>query len=462
MNHSEGSFVKVSEKYEAPAHVDLRNRDYCRWVEFLRESDGWNRQHIEDYQLEQVRQAVKFAYENTRGYKALYDKFGVSPDTIQTIDDLRKLPFIEKQMIRDNLEDFSANIDGRYYVTTGGSTGVPCGMYRDQKSFAKELASKAHQYYRVGWKEGDRQFVLRGLQIATGDRMELVPDFNELRCSTYHFTSESMEIYRQRALTYEPEWIRCYPSSGYVFARFLKETNRSFPKIKGILCASEHLYDFQKKLFSEIFDARVFCHYGHYEMAVLAGFCEYEDTYHVLPQYGYAELIGEDGKPVVEPGHIGEIVGTSFIMKATPFVRYKTQDLAVLKGFGCSSCGRPYQIWERIEGRLQELIVTGKGRYVSTSMLNMHDDFYDHIKHFQFYQKEQGKVVFRFVPKQTCNRQVVEDMKRALLLKMGADVELTMESVGEIALTKRGKHRLLVQEMENEYNDLSLGLALRL
>jgi len=238
---------------------------------------------------------------------------------------------------------------GRTYVTTGGSTGIPTGMYRDPLAFPKELASKAHQYYRVGWKEGDRQIVFRGLKIDTDDHIIFVPEFNELRCSSYHLTPEWMEVYRKKAWQYKPEWIRCYPSSGYIFAKFLKETGRAFPNIKGMLCASENLYDFQKDLFKEVFKCRVFSHYGHYEQAVLAGFCEYEDTYHVLPQYGYAELLDKEGNTVTTPGKVGEIVATSFIMHATPFIRYETQDLAILKSFTCSSCGRPYQIREKMK-----------------------------------------------------------------------------------------------------------------
>lgn len=233
----------------------------------------------------------------------------------------------------------------------------------------------------------------------------------------------------------------------------LKETGWPFPPIKGILCASENLYDFQKELLSEVFDARVFSHYGHYEMAVLAGFCEYEDTYHVLPQYGYAELIDKAGKPVTEPGKVGEIVGTSFITCATPFIRYRTGDLAVLKGGHCPSCGRPYQVYERVEGRLQELIVTATGRYISMTAINMHDDIFDNIKQFQFYQKEKGKAVFRFIPKGSCNEKNVHDMKSRLLLKLGSDVELKMDPVQEIPLTLRGKHRFLIQKMRIEYGD---------
>jgi len=442
-------------------HADLQNKDYVAWRQFLKDSDRWTRDQIADYQLRELKRITRHAYENTAGYRALYQEAGVHPSDIRSFEDFRRLPYVDKEMIRDRLEEFSAPVEGRTHITTGGSTGIPCGMYRDPQSFAKELASKAHQYARVGWQEGDRQIVFRGLLINAPDRMEFAAKFNELRCSTYDFVPEQMEIYRRRALEYQPEWVRCYPSSGYLFARFLKETGGAFPPLKGILCSSEHLYDFQRDLLREVFKARIFIHYGHYEMAVLAGYCEHEDTYHVLPQYGYAELVNREGQLVSTPGEIGEIIGTSFIMHATPFIRYRTQDLAVFKGWGCAACGRPYQIWERIEGRLQELIVTKSGRYLSTSMLNMHDDFYDRIKQFQFLQREPGKIVFRFVPRDTFSEAAQKDMQRRLLERCLNDVDLTLESVREILLTKRGKHRLLVQELKLKFDNAALQQALQ-
>lgn len=441
-------------------HADLRNKHYCEWIDFLKKSEKWGRKQIEKYQLAEIKRIVRYAYENTKGYRELYDSCGVTPESIRTLEDFSKLPMVTKEIIRDRFEDFSVKIRGRQYITTGGSTGIPCGFYRDKAAFARELASKAYQYYRVGWKEGDRQMVLRALIINSPNKMRYYPRFNELRCSSYFLTPEYMEIYRRKAFDFRPQWLKGFPSSLYIFAKFLKDTKRPFPSLKGVLCASENLYDFQKELLSEVFGVRIFSHYGHYEMAVLAGFCEYEDSYHVLPQYGYAELIDRNGNPMIRPRKIGEIVGTSFIMHATPFIRYRTQDLALLKGEGCLSCGRPYQIWERIEGRLQEFIITSDNRYISTSMMNFHNDIYDHIQKFQFYQKEKGKVIFRFIPKETCSDRVVEYVKKQLLSKLGNDISLEMEEVKEIPLTPRGKHRLLVQEMNLEYDDPSLMEAL--
>jgi len=434
-------------------HSDLRNRDYCDWREFLNKADRWSTSQIEEYQLSQIKRIVRHAYENTPGYRELYANAGLSPDSVRSLEDLRKFPTVTKEMIRDGLESFSAPTRNRVYITTGGSTGIPFGFYRDSKSFAKELASKAHQYSRIGWKEGDPQLVLRGIPIKRKNAMQFYPRFNELRCSSYHLTAQWMEKYRVRALQYKPDWLRCYPSSGCIFASFLKDTGGTFPPLKGILCASENLYAFQRQFLSQVFKARVFSHYGHYEMAVLAGFCESEDTYHILPQYGFAELLDEKGNVVTTPGELGEIVGTSFVMYATPFVRYKTRDYAVFKGWGCSGCKRPYQLWERIEGRLQEFILTGRGRPISMTAMNMHDDVFDDLRQFQFYQRSRGELYFRFIPKETCKPESLQTMQNRLQSKLGDDVTLRFQKVADIPPTQRGKHRFLIQELALNFGD---------
>ena len=150
---------------------------------------------------------------------------------------------------------------------------------------------------------------------------------------------------------------------------------------------------------------------------------------------------------------MGEIVGTSFIMHATPFIRYRTRDFAALRGWGCSSCGRPYQIWDRIEGRLQEFIVTHTGRLISMTAINFHDDIFDHIRQFEFHQKTKGWITFRYIPKDTCNEAALKDIRKRLEIKLGEDVDLIMHAVEDIPRTERGKSRFLIQELDIEFHD---------
>lgn len=433
-------------------HADLQNLEYVAWLRFLESSERWSRKEIEQYQLEQLRKIVAHAWGNTAAYRARMEEAGVSPESIRSLDDARRLPLVTRCDIRDHLAEFTAASSGAEYVTTGGSSGIPLGFYRNRGAFARELASKAHQYHRVGWREGDRQLVLRGLTIDTPGHIEFVEKFEELRCSSYHLTDEHMERYYRRALEYQPKWLRCYPSAGFLFARFLEERGWRIPSITGVLCASENLYDGQRELLEKVF-GRVFSHYGHYELAVLAGYCEHEPAYHVLPQYGYAELIDAAGRPVTTPGAVGEIVATSFLMYASPFIRYRTGDLALLKSFGCAKCGRPYQVWERIEGRLQEFVQTRDGRLISMTAINMHDGTFDHVRQFQFRQSEPGKVTLQYVPRASCDSAALTLMRARLLDKFGNDVELELIPVEAIPLTARGKHRFLIQELKLGHGD---------
>ena len=137
-------------------------------------------------------------------------------------------------------------------------------------------------------------------------------------------------------------------------------------------------------------------------------------------------------------------------MTATPIIRYRTRDFAVLKGRKCRTCGRPYTVWSRIEGRLQEFVVTDTGRYVSMTAVNLHDDIFERIAQFQFHQRERGRVTFRYIPK-TGHRAVdFGDLRRRFSAKLGDDTEIVFERVDRIDPTARGKHRFLVQELELE------------
>jgi phenylacetate-CoA ligase len=437
-------------------HKDLTNPYYVEWLHFLKNSEDWSRQQIEDYQYEQLKKTITYAWDNTKGYRELWSRYGLTPQSFKCLDDINQFPCVSKEDVRDRLEDFTVNISDMEYTSTGSSTGIPFGFYRTPEAFGRELASKAYQYYRVGWKEGVPQLVFRGTPINTEDKMEFYPEFNELRCSSYYMTEKWMTLFCEKAMDYKPQWLRCYPSTGFLFAKFVNESDVLFPQLKGILCTSENLYNFQKQYLHNVFNCRVFNHYGHFELAVLAGYCEYADTLHVLPQYGYAQLLNETGKPVLVPGQTGEIVATSFLMKATCFIRYRTRDFATYAGDRCVKCGRPYQIWDHIEGRLQEFFVTKRGRYISMSAINMHDDIFNELVQFQYFQEIPGVVILKYIPKKSFNLDSVLKIRKKLLSKFNNDVNLILKEVTEkeIYRTPRGKCLYLDQKIKLESADI--------
>lgn len=420
-------------------HKDLKNKKYISWKSFLENADFLSLEDIQKYQLKQINKLFSFSSTSCKSH--------ISLKQIKSLDHLKDVPFMSKRSLSESLDSYSSHLREEY-TTTGGSSGTPVGMYRDKDAFTKELASKAHQYYRVGWNENHRQIVLRGIPIKGQEKFEMFEEYNELRFSSYFLNEENMISFYQKCLEYEPQWLRCYPSSGYIFSEWLNNNNLNIP-LMGVLCASENLYDYQKQSMKKAFSGRIFSHYGNYELSSLGGYCEYEDTYHFLPQYSYTEILDENGIDVRE-GEIGEIVSTSFINYGTPIIRYKTGDIGRFIGRKCSSCGRNHMIIESIEGRKSNIFYTKDKRPISMTAINFHDDTFEEVKQYQFIQKLPGEVIIRVIKNEKWNENSSKKIISNLKNKVGNDFKFTLEYDKIMHKSKRGKHILLIQEIKND------------
>ena len=219
------------------------------------------------------------------------------------------------------------------------------------------------------------------------------------------------------------------------------------------MLGSENLYDRQPARFAAVLpEIRVFSWYGHAEMMVLAPWCGRNRWFHVWPFYGMAEILDEHGTPVGEGGE-GEIVGTSLHVRATSIIRYRTMDVAVRRPEQCPDCGRPFPTLERVLGRLQEVVFTGTGRYISMAAVDLHDRIFDRLRQFQFLQETRGNLAFRYVPKSPLTGAEDLGIREGLMKQLGDDIELQMRDTDPIELTAAGKLRFLDQRLPVEHGD---------
>ena len=428
---------------------------------FLQKSQWWSREQLEEYQLQQLSRLLSHAYDNVPYYRRVFDDRGLKPKDIQDFKDLRELPFLTKEIIRDNLNDLKARnypAEKLEYVTTGGSTGIPLGLYYEKGvSRAIEQAFMKTQWDRVGYHFRDKCAVLRGNVVKSADKGKFWESslFGRwMILSSYHMTNENLPKYIEKIRKFKPKFIQAYPSAITILARFIRENNiEPFPTVKAILCGSENLYPWQRKLLEEVFQCRVYSWYGHAELAVLAGECEKSTCYHIFPEYGIVELNGKSNKPVMNESEMGEIVATSLNNFVCPLIRYRTMDLAVPSNGRCE-CGRNYPLLKKVEGRLQELIITRTGRLISMTAINMHSDVFDNIEQFQFLQEKEGEVIFNIVKKDTYIERDTEYIRRELLKKLGEDMKLEICFVDHIPRTERGKYRFLIQKLPIGIGDL--------
>jgi phenylacetate-CoA ligase len=215
------------------------------------------------------------------------------------------------------------------------------------------------------------------------------------------------------------------------------------------------VYDWQRAQIESALGARVFSWYGQSERVVLAGECEHDSALHIFPEYGYTELLDDDDNVITEPGVPGEVIGTAFPTRGFPLIRYRTNDAAVYADGFCEHCRRQYRRFTRIEGRLQEFIVSAGGRPISMTAINMHSPVFDNVRQFRFYQDTPGKVALRIVPKDSYRPDSDAELIRTELApKLGPDTELTaIELVPEIPPAANGKFRFLDQRLPIKLGD---------
>ena len=86
------------------------------------------REEIERIQLTKLKDTVRYIYDRVKPYREKMDMAGVRPEDIQTLEDLKKLPFTYKADFRDHYPDGLFAVDKKEivrYHASSGTTGKP-------------------------------------------------------------------------------------------------------------------------------------------------------------------------------------------------------------------------------------------------------------------------------------------------------------------------------------------------
>jgi phenylacetate-CoA ligase len=366
---------------------------------YIRKTEYLSNDNFYAIQLEQLKKALSNAFSNVPYYQRNWRAIGFHPGDFKHLEDMAKLPFVDKCVCRDNGRDLlSKNYNMKLLpkVYTGGTTGAPLLLYRSLSDYGRERAYTEYAYETVGMNHSVKAVYMRGKVADESGRYHKVSDWgNILYLSSHNMRDTQLDDYIERIRAFKPILFYTLPSVATVFAEYMKRKQIShFKTLKWVFCPSENLYDFQRELIEDVFKCKIGMFYGHAEHAVFAIRCDQSNMYHMLPQYGYCELIDEKGLPIKEEGVMGEIVGTSFTNSVSPLIRYRTGDYAAYSNRKCP-CGRNYMMLDRLQGREQSLAIDKEHAKVSVGpelLCTIHDKSYQLIKQFRIEQRKAGEL----------------------------------------------------------------------
>lgn len=434
-----------------PLHERLKHHDSVQRRKQLEASQWLSPQGIEAIQSQNLQRFIADIIEHVPWYRSLFQQLGLSASDIQHSSDLQKLPFLDKEIIRNNSEALKADdaLELRP-CSTGGSSGEPLLFHVGRDRVSHDVAAKwrATRWWDVDI--GDREIVIWGspVELNNQDRMRLLRDklLRSKLLSAFDLSLGELDHIIQQIRDFRPPMIFGYPTSLSVIAKRAHDQGIAMDDlgVKVVFVTSEMLYDDQRAMIEQVFACPVANGYGGRDAGFTAHQCPH-GSLHISAEDMIVELIDKHGQPVAE-GESGEVVVTHLASRDYPFVRYRTGDMAIRSNKPCG-CGRGLPVLAKIQGRSTDWLVTSAGDVLHSAALVYDLRELMSVDAFKIEQltRQETRILL------CTNRhwqaghgeQIIATFKRCL----GEDVDIRLEHVDHIPRSKSGKFHYIVSHV---------------
>ena len=339
---------------------------------YQQEIECASRETLLEIQNEKLKKQVLHVWNDLPYYRKKMEEAGVTPDDIQSVDDLRKLPFLSKEDLREAYPDGLLAVPRKDVVrihSTSGTTGKRVIAFYTQHDLDLWRDCLARAYVAAGLSAEDTLQVSYGYGLFTGG-IGVHDGSERLGCMTVPMSTGSTERQLQFMEDLGVTALCCTPSYAEYLGECVEEQNlRDRLKLRvGIFGAEawseEMRRDIEKKLGIKAYDI-----YGLTELSgpgVAYECCE-QHGMHINEDHFVVETVDPDtGEPLPE-GSQGELVFTALDKEAFPLLRYRTHDICVLTREKCS-CGRTFVKMCKPMGRSDDMLIV-KGVNVFPSQI---------------------------------------------------------------------------------------------
>lgn len=420
----------------------------------LMRSRKWDDHKTKQFSFDTLEKIIIYAWKHVPFYRNNWEKHGFSPEQFQCLEDLSKIPTMDKNDIILHLEELVPDDIDRNrlsLVSSGGTTGVPMQFYIDHPvARGKEIAFHfwGNRHYFGHRLFFERVAIIRGHRISE-DKIknnifwEKSKKDNGLEFSSFHIFEKNYLLYLNELRNYKPYFIKAYPSSIVALCELMsKHGDFGISGLKGVICSSENVYDWQRKLVYDTLGVNIYSYYGHSEKCVCA-FQGENNTMLFQPVYGYTEFLDDSLFPVTKNGELAQVVVTGYYHNYFPLIRYKTYDYVEV-GESSSFQGK---VAKKIIGRAQEFVYDKfKNRVPFTNSDEIMWEI-NGIIAYQYIQNEIGKLLLSLQVSNEfdmSNLELIRKRANEIFVNFDFDIKL----VDSIERTKTGKFKYLVQTID--------------
>lgn len=334
---------------------------------FNEELETLPRARLKALQLQRLKSLVEQAYTQNAFYRRLYDEARVRPQDIRSLEDIQKLPFLEKKTVRTAypyglmLRGHGGAGGALQVHATSGTTGKSVPVFATKKDIEYWSELNARELWMTGLRPGDTLMNCYGYGLATGGfgfhygamAMDVmaIPMGSDAR--QYHRLIEFIVDFDVTAMCMTP-------SVGLYLGAKAQELGVNFADTHlkiGLFGAEPWPWETRKKL-EQLFNITAYDEYGLTECLGpgMSCECEVRDGMHTWADAFLVECIDPGTGEWVEEGKEGELVWTWLTADGTAIIRYRSRDLSRLWWEERCLCGRTHPKIAAIKGRTDDAV----------------------------------------------------------------------------------------------------------
>ncbi len=329
---------------------------------YNRTAETTPRERILELQLERLRDVLTHVRDRNPVQRARFEKAGVIPEEIRTLDDLKSVPMMDKDDLRDNYPLGLSCVDRRDVVEmhmSSGSTGVPVVMPYTVADIRQWGECMARCYRMAG--------------ALSGDVVQITPSFGLFNGGFgFYHGAQQADLFvlptgagntgRQLRLArdFGTRILTGVVSYGTRILEEMEKQKEGIPSLEIGIFGAEIFSPNMKKSLADALGIEVFDIYGMTEtggVGTLGMDCPDHSGLHVWEDHYIVEIIDPRTGRLLPDGERGELVVTALTREALPVVRFRTGDLTRILSREPCACGRTHLRMASVTGRLDDMII---------------------------------------------------------------------------------------------------------
>jgi phenylacetate-CoA ligase len=319
-------------------------------------------ERIQQFQLEKLQETLEWVNKRVPFYKKKFKAAGIKSDDIKSIEDVAKLPFTEKNDLRDNYPFDLCAVPLKDVVrvhASSGTTGKPITGPYTADDLAQWTECMVRNFYAAGARSEHVVQNAYGYGLFTGG-LGFHQAATALGCTVVPTSSGLTERQIMLMKDFGTQVLCCTPSYALTIAERAEELKvdlEHLPLSVGIFGAEPWTVGMREEIEARM-HIKAMEAYGLTELGGPGvGFdCEAQNGIHLNEDHFLAEIVDPISLTPLPMGEKGELVFTSLQRRAMPMIRYRTKDITRLYRDKCS-CGRTFVKMDKIYGRTDDMLI---------------------------------------------------------------------------------------------------------